>query len=784
MTDRAVVERRPTGPRSTDRRAGDRAGADRAAPTDARWGSTLLVWLTFVASLASLSSLFQGAGWWAAGALVSAVVLGVSLLLRALRASPLVGWLLGLASGLVVSTALVSGGTAVLGVVPTGATLQRFRDLGDQAALTIVEGSAPVEVSDGILGTVVVAVLAVAVVIDLVSSVGRMPGLTGVFPGIVLAVPAFVPTAETRWPWVVLTVLLYLVLLMVSTGRRPTAAGVVGGVAALALAGLATTLVPLGGVSPLTGVASGTGLATGVNPIVNLGDDLRRGAPVTVLSYRSSDADGTYLKLVDLVDFSGRSWSPAETADDAGQPLDALPEAPGVDPDTTRRQVETRVTVGALRSPYLPLPVPPTEITGLDDDWTYVDESGVTVRSDGESTQGLEYVVRSRPVAPTRDEVVATLGETGDDMAAYLSVDGVPESVTALAAEVTADAANPFDAAVALQDYFRDGDFTYSEQTPVEQGYDGSGLEMVQSFLDVKSGYCVHFASAMAVMARTLGIPSRMAVGFLPGSLTGTGDSETWSVSSDDLHTWPELWFQGLGWVPFEPTVGLGAPQSFLRETGVEPTAAPSDAASATPTPPPGVDQTTGPTAPGASVTPSGDATAGGAAGSGGAAPLGAGLLALVVLAAALVVPSGMRAGRRRRRLAADPPDALAAWREVLDTARDLGIDVPPGATPATAAARLADRVGGPGSPGAARPSSGADQAAGTTEARLALDRVLAALVAERFAAGRAPASVGEDARVVVDALRASSSPGRRLRAVFAPRSLAERKAAPARVGA
>ena len=275
-------------PRTSSPRPPDRVSSTRGRPASAPtgWATSLLVWLTLAASLASLSSLFQGAGWWFAGAGVAAVVLGASLGARALGAGPVLGWLAGLVSGLLVTSALVSGGTAVLGVVPTAATLQRLRDLGDQATTTIVEGTAPVEVQDGLLAVLVAAVLGVAVVSDLVSTVGRLPGLTGAFPAVVLAVPSFVPGTTVRWPWVVLAVLCWIALLAVSTGRRPTRATAVGGVAAVGVAALLTAVVPFGGVSPLTGVGTGTGLATGVNPVVDLGDDLRRGAPESALSQR------------------------------------------------------------------------------------------------------------------------------------------------------------------------------------------------------------------------------------------------------------------------------------------------------------------------------------------------------------------------------------------------------------------------------------------------------------------------------------------------------------------
>lgn len=739
----------------------------------ASWLTTVLVWLVFVTALASLHPLFAGVGWWFAAALVSGVVLGVSLSVRGLRAPAWLGWLAGTISGLAVTTAFLSGGTAVLGIVPTPATVQRIRDLADQAGTAIVGESAPIEVTDGILATVLGSVLLASVLIDLVSSIGQLPTFSSVVAVVVVAVPAFVPGVTTSWPFVVLATVWFVALLGLATGRRPTRGALVGGLAAIAVAGLLTATVPIAGVAPLSGSGgSGLGLATGVNPIVDLGDDLRRGAPVTVLTYRSTDSDGDYLKLVDLVDFSGRTWSPVDAEPDPSIALDELPAAPGVAETTDRRSVTTDVTIGALRSPYLPVPVPATSVVGLDRGWQAVDESGVTVRSTTEGTQGLEYSVESAPVDPSPEQVVASLAGDGAEMADYLAVDGVPASVSDLAAEVTADAPNMFDAAVELQDFFRDGDFTYSEDTPVEQGYDGSGLDMVQTFLEVRSGYCVHFASSMAVMARTLGIPSRVAVGFLPGELTGFGDDRQRQVSSDDLHTWPELYFEGLGWVPFEPTVGLGAPQSYLQQTGVEPSAAPSASDGATPS----ASASDAPESSTPSATPTGDpsdaSAAGPASGSSGRGLALGGLVALALLVIVLVVPSGLRSGRRRRRLNASPPDiALEAWREVLDTAADLGVRVPPGATPVGAADLLAGHLGGPrpGETGDVRPA-GADPIA--EEARVALGRLVASLQRERFGGAAADASAQRDAAVVLRGLRAAAGPARRLTATLAPRSL------------
>ena len=99
----------------------------------------------------------------------------------------------------------------------------------------------------------------------------------------------------------------------------------------------------------------------------------------------------------------------------------------------------------------------------------------------------------------------------------------------------------------------------------MEEGFDGSGTDAVAKFLEVREGYCIHFASAFALMARTLGMPSRIVVGYLPGTATTDAiDRDTvYAVSSSQLHAWPEVLFDGIGWVPFEPTNGLGVATAF-----------------------------------------------------------------------------------------------------------------------------------------------------------------------------------------------------------------------------
>ena len=133
----------------------------------------------------------------------------------------------------------------------------------------------------------------------------------------------------------------------------------------------------------------------------------------------------------------------------------------------------------------------------------------------------------------------------------------------------------PYEAAITLQDWFR-SEFDYSLE--VQAGHSNSAIE---GFLRDRVGYCEQFAGTYAAMMRTLGIPARVAVGFTPGNFNG----ERYSVLGKNAHAWPEVWFDELGWVPFEPTPGRGAPgaENYTNvapeqdATGIDPDSLPDE---------------------------------------------------------------------------------------------------------------------------------------------------------------------------------------------------------------
>ena len=143
------------------------------------------------------------------------------------------------------------------------------------------------------------------------------------------------------------------------------------------------------------------------------------------------------------------------------------------------------------------------------------------------------------------------------------------ENLFERARAVAGQTQSPYAAAVALERWFRvTGGFTYSEQPGATPGLP----PLVGFVVDTRTGYCQHFAGAMALMLRLLGIPARVAAGFVPGHY----QDGTWTVTDHDAHTWVEVWFRGYGWLAFDPTPGRGRLSGTYSSTsvGFDPSAA------------------------------------------------------------------------------------------------------------------------------------------------------------------------------------------------------------------
>ncbi|HEY2126896.1 MAG TPA: DUF3488 and transglutaminase-like domain-containing protein [Streptosporangiaceae bacterium] len=435
------------------------------------------------------------------------------------------------------------------------------------------------------------------------------------------------------------------------------------------------------------------------NPLVQMNTQLHRTDATDVLSYQTSDPDPQYLQVYVLSNLNTQTWTLAPTP---GQSLHdgKLPATPGLTRGTPTNAERTTITLakglsGSQRTAsFLPMPYPARTVN-VDGDWR-VDPRTLTVFS-GQDLSGLQYSVGSREVTPAAQELEHDAGPTPTSITNnYLSVPKVFRGLTTLAEKITRGQTSSYNQAVALQHWFTSsGKFTYS----LDVQEPASPQALIRFLTTQRRGYCQQFAFAMAVLARLLGIPSRVAVGYTAGTPVG---HDRWVVKTSDAHAWPELYFQGAGWLRFEPTpAGSGGQATAIAPNySLPPILAPSAGGAATvPTPGTTAPQLgsskarTGPLAKLGEVP--GEVGVGGTVSSRSLAPYW--LLSLAALAVlALVTPRTVRSVRRRwrwRGAAGDRDRAEAAWSELVDDLTDYQIAWSPSASPRALARQVsADR--------------------------------------------------------------------------------------------
>lgn len=741
-----------------------------------RRDASLLTLGLFAAIAAAMLPVFSviAPGPWVAGAvLVTAGSLGAGLVVRLSRLPAVLASVAEIAVWIVLLTAIFGGGTALLGLIPTPATFASVPGLLAGASEEIRDGVAPVAAETGLSFLLVGAIGALAIVLDHVVLTARMPLLAGVGLVAVSLIPTIAIPSDVDVAGFVLLAAALLFLLRIDTRSRTTARERSGaprlfgvsatalGVAAVAVivAVVATPLLPQPGIRFATGGAGGIG--TTINPNLELGNDLRQPRDVDVLTVTTTAPSAPYLRAVTLSSFDGSVWQP-DSSDTVPVPGDgAVFDRVGVDGDITLADQTTTVTVDQLDSPWLPVPYPASAVTGLTGEWLGMPQNRTVVTRAG-STRDQVYQVQANVPRPTLEQIRSrAAGGAGVDSSLTALPADVPAVIGDTAREVTANATNPYDQLAALQTWFRSSAFRYSLDAPVDAGFDGAGLDAVADFLQVRAGYCVHYASAFAVMARTLGIPSRIVIGYLPGTasrIAQQGGTE-YTVSSSQLHAWPEAYFEGIGWVPFEPTNSLGVPTNFASGStsggGTEPSTPQQDAAS------PDAQPSTAP-----SQADRGDVDAQeGTVTAPGARPATSWVLPLVLVLALLLlaaVPAVVRVVQRRRRLsAARAGDPVAAWTALQEEVVDLGIPVPGAESPRAFAARLVAEHG-----------ADADDVALLREA---VERASYAELAVDPARG--PALVAALQRVT-GAIATRTTTARRVRARVLPRSLVVRPGA------
>lgn len=429
------------------------------------------------------------------------------------------------------------------------------------------------------------------------------------------------------------------------------------------------------------------------------------------LSEGAPPGDRIYWRMETLDDFDGVAWRPSDTTLTRYRPGEPV-SRPWDRYQGSTVEIVQRIKIDTLRSDLLPtagvtaeihpvegegaIPLPAFQITpdaslyytgGTRKGHTYqlqttysaheLDLAGLALGADGELSPLFAAAVEAgafpEPTAGVRREVAEPA-----DLESFTRLPEVPRGIAQTAAGITAGATSDFERAWMLQHWFRDsGDFTYS--TEVTTGHSALVLEDWLSdpeSTNFRTGYCEQFAAAMAVMGRALGIPSRVVWGFTPGAVTFQEGLEVVEVRDTNAHAWVEMWMEGHGWVPFEPT-----PRGEFIPASATSRFDPADFVTRSQLPLPTGDfpfpglteleRFLGDFPTGFPVAPAPDAD-----------PRWWLLVLPALLASTGLVPA-LKAIRRRHRIRMlREGDITAAWDEIVDRLTDLGHEVTPSKTP------------------------------------------------------------------------------------------------------
>jgi transglutaminase-like putative cysteine protease len=688
-----------------------------------------------------LTQIFKEYTWIVYAAVAVCVVVGTAMLVRTVRGPVWTQVLAMMGALLIFLTAVFPSGHEFLRLIPTAQTFQHFNDLLVLAGDQIRNEAVPVpDHSDGaLLLLTTIGVGLVAIVIDAVAVGLRRPALAGLPMLAIYSVPvAVIPSNLSPVSFLVPAIGFMWLLISDSVervrrfGRRFTGEGrdvelwepsplssagrrlgVVGVLAAiilpLAIPNMSATLLSRFN-GPGTG--SGPGPGTGALPVVDLNamitSNLHLDQVLDMVEVTTDDPNPGYLRfgIADQLKPDGFA-NVAPTSGDPvthGIPGPAAPTA-GIQSVKYKATVKPRFFNMQLAPVFQTL----TSIAGLDASWSY-DESTGQVFTRGGSVNGATYEIEYVHNTYTVAALEKAQPVQGDDAGLRSLMTPVSDQrVVDLVDRLTVNKVTEYDTVRALYNYFSPGNkFTYSLNVP--KGNSGNSLI---DFLNNKQGFCVQYATALAMLVRTAHYPARVAFGFTRGVGPQNG---VYKLTNLNLHAWTEVFFPGVGWVPFDATPASSVP-------GSNPTVWAPDLTN----PNPGNPDDFGPAprstgAPGVETpepVPGGGAKAGATPAL--VTPWVISTAAVVILLLALGIAPALRRRtlrlRRRSRaghgaggmvavqdvdlprgpgLVVDPAvvsvarlDAHAAWAELLDTMVDFDIPVDESETPRATANRL-----------------------------------------------------------------------------------------------
>ncbi|MGH3519429.1 MAG: transglutaminase TgpA family protein [Haloechinothrix sp.] len=540
-----------------------------SAPVD--WQGSILTPATAAFATICASSALTGviAGWaWLSYVVVAVVLITCTGLgLRAVAAPAIAVGLAQLAVLLLLVTGMFTS-SGILAIIPGPAA---FTELGEVLAASgreVQTSVPPVESNVPILCLVTIAIGMVAVLVDTLAVAAAAPAATGLVLLCLYAVPASLADEMLPWWTFVLGAGAFAILITVDgnhrhrlwrgspapdAGRFSDAAATPAAVVAIAvtlglLAG--STVTAIGTVGQLPGTGSGGGGAftggLGVKPFTSLRGMLNRDNNSEMFRVTGLGQERRLLRAFTLDTYRpNEGWSLANpNSMPAGVPAGG--QLPVASWDAGDKARDVRITPIRWRDVWLPLYGSPREITGINDQWFYDPASGTAFSESRQRPPA--YTVTTTFAEPGEDELRAARVDAAEVPPVYTTIDQIDPRVVDLTNRITEGEQTAFDKATAIWRFFTaDNRFTYDTTTAARSDNDA----LADFLLNGRRGFCEQFASSMAVMLRTQGLPARVAIGFTSGVLT----KGYRSITARNAHAWVEVYFGAEhGWVVFDPT--------------------------------------------------------------------------------------------------------------------------------------------------------------------------------------------------------------------------------------
>ncbi|MBP2321582.1 transglutaminase-like putative cysteine protease [Kibdelosporangium banguiense] len=418
-------------------------------------------------------------------------------------------------------------------------------------------------------------------------------------------------------------------------------------------------------------------IADTLTPLAGLKSQLREQPPRRLFTIEPSDPSADRVTVAALDNYDGTLWTSTDQYVIAGRQLAATSTT------AKTRSVSAHIEIDSLSGPYLPVVGRPSRLEKTDD----TNEIGFSLGSGvlattAASPRGLRYTVTGE-ISARDDGLPLALPSATSEFLHYTDLpNSVPTRLRELAREITADQPTPYGKLVTIERYLRN--LPYSINSDPGHSVGALNRLLIGAEPRDRTGYAEQHAAAFAVLARAIGFPARVVVGYrLPPNVGGIHP-----VTTSDAHAWAEVAFDGYGWVTFEPT--------DATQTSTEPRTR-SDSPVTGPqqlNPPPGAPPVVGPMP---------DARGQGSDGWAGVLRTTAfAAISLVSLSGvlALVIVAG-KSRRRSRRRRGDSPSArvLGAWQEATDRLIERGVTSPISATADEAAAHAHEILGTAGDP-------------------------------------------------------------------------------------